>query len=160
MGSDHCPAWVDIKVDDALQQMMDSGPWPVPQLCSSNYPEFWGKQQSLRSFLSVKVSSTSVATSSTNGHHTSHVEMRRVEVVSTSSSSAAAAAAAASTTVRPVRDSDFVEDGPQQDQKSQKQAKLWSFFAGPEGTTPPKREQPFQSARAIVERSNSECHVH
>lgn len=143
MGSDHCPVWADIKVDDSMRSLMNSGPWPVPQLCSSNFPEFSGKQQTLKAFLSaVRVSASSGVPGQLQ--QTSRVEMQRIEVESSISSTS---------TVRPViTDGDGSQE--QQEQKGRKQVKLWSFFAGPNGAPAQKREQSFQSAREVVERAS------
>lgn len=144
MGSDHCPVWADIKVTDEMKQLMDSGPWPSPQLCSSNYPEFMGRQQSLKAFLSVNVSATATSARSTIQEQTDHVDVQHVAFTSSIISSLTTPAA------------DDADDDLQHDQKSRKQAKLWSFFSGASGTSIQKREQKFQSARELAMRANSE----
>lgn len=143
MGSDHCPAWVDINVTDSMKQLMDSGPWPVPPLCSSNFPEFMGKQQSLKSFLSIKASTTTASANATTQVQTHRVDVQHVAVASSTIS-----------TVKTPAANDWDEDS-HQDQKSRKQVKLWSFFTGQSGTPVQVREQQFQSARELVVRSNS-----
>lgn len=130
-----------------MRLLMSSGPWPVPRLCSSNFPEFSGKQQSLKAFLSaVKVSASSSVSVQSSGQQqtTSRVEIQRVEV-----------ATSVSSTVRPiVTDGDGSQEGQQHEQKGRKQVKLWSFFAGPDGAPVQKREQAFQSAREVAERAS------